>query len=360
MNFYKNHIQPYADKIHEYFLSDKFFRLFSSVNGEYFTKRYFSEFLQLISGGKCIRAYLTDFFYRAYGGDNPEISLVCAAAFELFESAVLMHDDVIDRSPLRRGKPSAYVALGNGHEGVSRAICMGDVGLLTASVMLENSFLTDTFDFYKRLNLNDLQKSRIFKATSIQKRIFLTTVSGELADIDLAQKSDFSAQDVIDAYKEKTAHYTVIGPAITGATLSNATAKNIETIKEFGIRLGVAFQIKDDILGIFNPPDKTGKSSLTDIAEGKKSLLLANYLSFAPNKTALNKFFSVYGNKNVQQAQAEFIKKELLDSGALNKTTKQMDEYFESAKAIPENLDICDSFKTELLSFIDYLYTRER
>lgn len=360
MNFYELHIKPYADKIHEYFLSEEFFKLFASINGEYFTKRYFSDFLQLISGGKCIRAYLADFFYRAYGGDNPKISLVCAAAYELFESAVLMHDDVIDRSPLRRGKPSAYVALGNNHEGVSRAICMGDVGLLTASVMLENSFLTDTFDFYKNFNLNDLQKGRIFKAAGIQKQIFLTTVSGELADIDLAQKSDFSAQDVIDAYKEKTAHYTVIGPALAGATLSNATAKNIEPIKEFGMHLGVAFQIKDDILGIFNSSDKTGKSSLTDIAEGKKSLLLANYLSFAPNKTTLAKFFSIYGNENVQQVQAEFIKNEFLDSGALEKTTKQMDEYFSTAKDILKNLEIPESYKTELFNFIDYLYTRER
>lgn len=360
MNFYESHIKPYADKIHEYFLSDEFFKLFSSANGEYFTKRYFQEFLQLISGGKCIRAYLADFFYRAYGGDCKDIALVCAAAFELFESAVLMHDDVIDRSPLRRCKPSAYVALGNNHEGVSRAICMGDVGLLTACVMLENCFLTDNFEFYKNLNLTDLQKKRIFKAACIQKKIFLTTVSGELADIDLAQKSDFSARDVIEAYKEKTAHYTVIGPALAGATLSNATAKDMQAIKEFGMHLGVAFQIKDDILGIFVSPDKTGKSSLTDIAEGKKSLLLANYLSFAPNKSTLDKFFKIYGNENVQQAQAEFVKSEFLNSSALEKTTKQMDEYFSKAIGIIKNLEIPDSFKTELSDFINYLYTRER
>lgn len=355
MNFYDQYVLPYAEKIEKYFYSDDFFNAFARINGKYFTERYFKDFLNLICGGKCIRAYICNLFYRAFGGTNEGENLIFSAAFELYESSVLMHDDIIDRSPLRRGKPSAFVALGGGHAGLSRALCFGDIGILTAASLAETALLPDFYD--KNRDLNDY--SSVLHAASILKKIFLTTVSGELKDVDLSYEERFDVSDVLETYREKTAYYTVSGPAVTGAVLAGANEEIIANISELAINLGIAFQIKDDILGIFSNSEQIGKSNVTDITEGKKSLLLAYYKN-AASENEKREFFKIYGANTITDKDAEYVKNAFKASGALDKTEKDMENYFLKARNYVASLPVADKFKKETEQLIEFLRNRKK
>ena len=180
-----------------------------------------SAFIQSCQGGKRIRGVLVKLGYELTGKKSKEI-LKIGAAYEIFHSAILAHDDIIDQSETRRGKPSLYKKLG-----ISKAITLGDLGFFLAiRVISESNFPAE----YKN------QATRLFAKTIVD------TAVGQLLDIE-------KGNPIITA-KLKTAHYTISGPLQLGAILAgmSPTSPRLRRVKEFGENLGIAFQIKDDIL----------------------------------------------------------------------------------------------------------------
>lgn len=354
-DFYKTTIAPYADRINEYFNSADFYRLFCNLNGEYLAKNYFDEFLLSLKGGKCVRAYLVDLFYRITARKNNKNGtatnsnratqqdlLVASAAFEVFEASVLMHDDIIDRSDTRRSIQSCHIRLGGNHLGLSRAICLGDAGLLTAIAML------DEVNFPPEI----LKKVRLFL-----KKVFLTTISGELADVDLSEQKNVSLTDVLQMYDQKTAHYTIIGPCVTGALLAQASDGFISDLLKATSNLGVAFQIKDDLMGIFGKQKTIGKSSLSDIAEGKKTILTA-YFDKSSKSEQKKQFYSLYGKSDVTEEQANLLRRMLEECGAKEQAEQKTNELFNLSESIFNKIIPDCEEKQELLNFCIYLKNR--
>lgn len=354
-DFYKTTIAPYAEQINEYFDSPDFYRLFSELNGEYLVQNYYNEFLLSLKGGKCIRAYLVNLFYRIALNSNSKKGLtlnengatlqdllIASAAFEVFEAAVLMHDDIIDRSDTRRSISSCHIRLGGGHVGLSRAICLGDAGILTATAMLDGL---------------KFSPEALKKVQSFLKKIFLTTISGELADVDLSTQKNPSLSDILQMYTQKTAHYTMIGPCVTGAILAQASDDFLSDLSQAASNLGIAFQIKDDLMGIFSRQQTTGKSSLSDISEGKKTILTAYFDKLATNEQK-KQFYSFYGKADVTEQQADLLRHMLELCGAKEQAEQKMNKLFILSKNIFDGIIANSKEKQELWDFCQYLNNR--
>lgn len=188
-------------------------------------------------GGKRIRGTLVKLGYELGRGGKWEMGsgkievgdgiLKIAAALEILHTALLIHDDIMDKSPTRRGQPALYEALGGGHYGISQAISLGDIGLyLPIKIISEANFLGE----YR------------LKALSFLSQTLVNTGWGQVLDVEGVRED----RDFINLFK--TAKYTIAGPLQLGAILAGADEQLIRVLGEFGENLGIAFQIHDDIL----------------------------------------------------------------------------------------------------------------
>lgn len=275
--------------------------------------------IKACAGGKRLRAALVILGYELAGGlDNQEIAKP-AAAFEIFQTAILAHDDIIDKSPLRRGKPTMFMELGGDHYGISQSICLADIGFFQSMQLISGS------DFPVDLKNKALQS---FSKTMIE------TALGEVLDIELPRKNEEkSEEDVITIAHLKTARYTITGPMQLGAILAGAKEPLLDNLKNFGDNLGIAYQIQDDILGVFGDEITLGKSITSDIEEGKNTLLIVHALKNANHqqREVLNKH---YGKGIIGDKESETIRNIFKDTHALDYSRTKELEYVSSAKKV--------------------------
>lgn len=215
----------------------------------------------------------------ALDGDAPTVSLVSlGAAVELFHAAALVHDDLIDRSDTRRGAPSTHRAFENRHAGsgwagdgahfgVSSALLAGDLLLMWSDDLLAEAIAP--VDSGRARSVRD-EFSRMREEVTAGQ--YLDVVE-ELAwpVVPVADRADRAITVAI----AKSARYSVETPLVLGALLAGATPARIERIRAFGLPLGLAFQLRDDILGVFGETSVTGKPAGDDLREGKRTLLIA-------------------------------------------------------------------------------------
>ncbi|MHB8054247.1 MAG: polyprenyl synthetase family protein, partial [Candidatus Aminicenantales bacterium] len=221
-----------------------------------------------VSGGKMIRGGLILAAHDRLGGKRRRDAVKAAAAMELFHSAFLIHDDIMDDDPLRRGRPSIHVQYRTKAEmkglsdapgfGRAAALCAGDVLIFMGLEILAS------------LEAPPAVKSRV-----------LALFGRELAHVGPAQVQDVfsgktrrpvSRDDIFRLYTYKTARYTYALPLEAGALLAGAGPAALRDLEDIGRDLGLVFQIKDDELGQFGDAAATGKPVGSDVGEGKKTL----------------------------------------------------------------------------------------
>lgn len=301
-------------------------------------------FIISCKGGKKIRGALINLGYQIAGGESPAI-LDVAAAYEIFHTSILAHDDVIDQSPIRRGRPSLYRVLGGGHHGISQTISLGDLGFFLASKIISSAKFEDK---------NKVQALEYFAKTTID------TALGEMLDVELPyldkkrQKSD-----VLTIMKYKTARYSVSSPLQLGAILVGGNQKLIRELGIFGESLGIAFQIQDDILGVFGDEGELGKSSKSDIEEGKNTLLIVEALKKATpkQKKQLHKY---YGSGTLSVLGLKVVREIFQETKALNYAQKQADKYVALAKKSIPGLTKDSKMSTLLEQMSEYLVERNK
>lgn len=309
-------------------------------------------------GGKRLRGALVKLGYEmgkekseglrgveGLGGLDKEI-LKAAAAFEIFQTAILAHDDIIDKSPTRRGKPTIYQALGGNHYGISQTICLGDIGYFLAVRLISQS------------NFPALRKS---KAMSFFAQGMLETALGQMLDVELPYRDEPKEEvDALTIFRLKTARYTIVGPLQLGAILGGAKQTLLREIREFGESLGIAFQIQDDILGVFGEEDELGKSVTSDIEEGKNTLLIIRALQNADGqqKAVLER---LYGKGKVDKEGLEEIRQVFKETKALEYSQKKAGELVAQAKkVIGEMGEIGEEHKKILTQMADFLVERNK
>lgn len=219
--------------------------------------------------GKRIRPILTMLAYQAVSGNAVEKVLNLACAVELFHNFTLMHDDIMDRAPVRRGKPSVHIVWGE-----DTAILSGDA----------------LFAFSMGLVVKDMPEKAAALATEFTE-VAMGVCEGQMEDMDLATLQDVSIPQYIEMIRKKTA--VLLGGCMSlGALAAGAERDLVEQFRAFGEQLGVGFQLQDDLMDAF-PPEGFGKQVGGDIIENKKTYLYLHALELAnpAQKAALQNWF---------------------------------------------------------------------
>ncbi len=355
----------------KYYLSvkDKFVLKMEEYN-DLFVKGYSNRFLeealsQFVSsnkGGKFLRASLIALGYQSFGNDDDKY-LPLGIALELFQTSILIHDDIIDKADKRRGMdtiPLKYEKLysdkikgdesfiNKRHDiGTSMALCLGDMGFyLALQVIAQN---------YK----NSENLGRILE---YYNSVAIKTCEGEMVDVILPFYEEFFGvsddleSHVMEIYKLKTAWYSVVGPYCLGAILGGASDNDIHKLEDALLGLGVAFQIKDDLIGIYGDEKHIGKSVTSDASEFKQTILYA----FVKNTEYSDELLKYYG-KNIKISDMDKIKDIFDKSGAKEYANSKMDDLFKKAFQDILDLEFLDIEKKKiLLGFAEFLRVRSK
>lgn len=315
-------------------------------------------FRNLNSDGKLIRGTLVNLGYNLLKEDS-DYSNKLALAYEIFQTAILVHDDIIDKDAKRRGKDTVHYANYQKYQNYSNkkdelthlsnsiGICVGDYGFYLANKVISESY-TDNPNLGKVLNaFNDT---------------VLKTTEGEILDVVLPFESKNMNLDpktleenIMNIYRLKTAHYTIIGPLINGLLLAGSDSGKLKEIEKFGEKVGIAFQIQDDILGIYS--DQTGKVKGSDIREFKQTILYS-YICTTEYKEELQKY---YGKQELTEANIKKVKDIFDISGAKNYANRLMNSMYDESIAILDEITwITEDKKNILRGFVDYLRIRNK
>ncbi|OCB29895.1 polyprenyl synthetase [Mycobacterium malmoense] len=240
--------------------------------------------MSYVSGGKCLRS---TFVYLGWlcGAAPGEAALRAAASFELLHVFALLQDDVMDGSAERRGRPSAHLRFARWHRerglsgssrrfGESAAILLGDLCLIWSEQMLRESGVDST---------------RLHRAWPRYDTMRTELAVGQFADLTSDVRQMPSLEAVLDVARRKSGNYTVRRPLEIGAAMSDCDDRTVTQLGRYGAAVGEAFQLRDDVLGVFGSPATTGKPCAGDLRERKATSLVvtAHQLADAPARAEL-------------------------------------------------------------------------
>lgn len=308
-----------------------------------------------LNGGKRIRALLIWYGYQSAGGNNSKVAIGVAAAFELIHAFLLIHDDVIDRSDTRRFQKTIHIAYRDnykklakrdpGHFGNSMGILAGDLALSLVYEILDqvNREIRNP-DVIEKIN-------QIIQQTIIGETLDVVYSSIPLGYSNSGQNDNESIIHKIHLLK--TAKYTVEGPLHTGLILAGANKKILNKFSKFSIPLGIAYQIKDDIDGVFGEEKKVGKSVVSDIQEGKLTLLIAKALE--KSNSQQKKFLkNILGSNIVTKKDLEKVKDIMIKTEALKYSRVKISELTKKARHALASMKLKkDDFLYELINYLE-------
>jgi geranylgeranyl diphosphate synthase, type I len=237
---------------------------------------------ELVAGGKRLRPSFCIWGYLGAGGEDLESGLRAATSLELLQACALIHDDVMDSSDLRRGKPAAHRRFASMHRGAAwlgdhekfgdgAAILLGDLCLSWADEMLYRS---------------GFAAEPLARAKVVYDRMRTELMAGQYLDLLEQARGGGSVERAMLVVRYKSAKYTIERPLHLGAVLAGAGQDHLEVLSGYGLPLGEAFQLRDDVLGVFGDPPETGKPAGDDLREGKRTLLVATAMQRATPEQA--------------------------------------------------------------------------
>lgn len=286
-------------------------------------------------GGKRVRPLLVLLGTELFGGNARE-SIHAAMAIEVFHNFTLVHDDIMDNAPLRRGKATVHEKWST-----NTAILSGDVMMVEANKNLAKVnpvFLKDVLDTF-----NETAQG---------------VCEGQQLDMEFESRNDVSIDEYINMIRLKTA--VLLGGALKlGAIIANADKKDADLLYRFGENIGIAFQLQDDILDVYADPEKFGKQVGGDIIANKKTFLLLEALTLAEgeNKSTLEEWLN---KKNFDpQEKVAVIKQVYSNLNIQDIARNSMDAYLQKALTVFEQIQVDDSAKENLLELTNLLMARE-
>jgi len=289
----------------------------------------------LEQGGKRLRPVLVLMATEIFDC-NYKKALDAALAIEVFHNFSLVHDDIMDDAPIRRGKETVHEKWD-----INTGILSGDAMLINAYQLFEN-YEGETFK----------ELSSLFTKTAIQ------VCEGQQYDIDFETRDNVSIQDYLLMIEYKTA--VLVGASLQmGAIVAQTSQECKEAIYQYGRLLGIAFQLQDDYLDAFGNPETFGKQSGGDIIENKKTFLYLKTLELAGKSEALQleHLYSISPMEN--SGKIEAVKALFESSGAAELTRKEIEEYTDKAFKILDKIDLPEQKKQPLREFGEMLMERQ-
>jgi geranylgeranyl diphosphate synthase type I len=328
----------------------------------------------LLAGGKRFRAL---FAYWAWAGsiEKSDLSLseiqlqnsaqgmvgICAA-LEMFHAAALVHDDLLDQSDTRRGQPAVHKRFEALHLenswagsaerfGIAGSVLVGDLMLGWSSEIFGRALhFSPNYDLEKDCRA-EFSKMRV----EVMAGQYLDVVE-ENAAITRAPEEAVSRANRVMLYK--TAKYSIEAPMLIGAAFAGASSGVKRSLSAFGIPLGMAFQLKDDILGVFGDPAVTGKPAGDDLREGKRTVLIG-YTREALSNSVGKLFDELLISRELDHDQIKFLQQTISGCGALAKTEKLMSELADQSLEALSVLDIGAEAKKQLEGLAQKVINRD-
>lgn len=315
-------------------------------------------YLQILArGGKRIRGALVMTGYYMCGGTDKKMILEAARAIEMMQAYILILDDIQDRSHMRRGGPTAHESLAAYHRSHHLS---GDADHFGVALALNGAISAAHSATVTLTELDGVDDARRLEAARVLNQTMLTTAHGQTNDIMYEVSAKVSAEEVERVMEWKTAHYTFLNPLTIGMVLAGAEASVIEAIRDYSIWAGKAFQVGDDVLGVFGSEFESGKSPLDDIREGKRTVLSVYALEHADSADK-NFLIQMLGNQDLTQAEFARCKDIMTSTGALEHARTLSRSY--AHKAITALDGSPESWDEQGIQFLrglaEYLLTRE-
>lgn len=298
--------------------------------------------IEFSNRGKMLRGSLV---ILSAGKSSDDVKKV-AAAIELIHTALLIHDDIMDQDETRRGSKTIFAQYADEVKnrvddskfyGDGMAICCADIAFFLA------------FELLASTNIDPRIMTHVIK-----------TVGSEIQIVGGAQMGDFhfgetaeepTIDQILAIYKYKSARYTFSLPIRIGATIGGLSEENIKLLEEFGEKLGIVFQIKDDEIGLLGDEEEIGKPVGSDIRQNKKTLIRTLlYEKFEDNQ----KLNEIFGNEKISDQEIEFIKENVISLDIKKETDAMVEKMSDEANQILEKTEISSEFKEILNQLIEY------
>lgn len=330
---------------------------------------------RLLSGGKRFRALFCYWGWRGARADAAEAPapgvttsaaeleavVSIAAGLEIFHAAALVHDDIMDNSDLRRGKPSVHREFASLHAergwdgssdayGLSAALLLGDLLLGWSDELVDAGVAVAGDAAAGRAARAEFGRMRTEVTAGQYLDIFEETAWRALPDDELLSR----AQRVI-VYK--SAKYSVEAPLAIGGSLAGGSLPQIAALRDFGLPLGIAFQLRDDLLGVFGDPAVTGKPAGDDLREGKRTVLVTLARQKLP-ASAARLFDELLGDRTLEPSQIAMLQTAIRDSGAVDHVERAIAHQLERARTALADAPLARDARDELTALADAVTRR--
>lgn len=304
----------------------------------------------LLDGGKRLRPLFAYAGLMASGAKaTPEI-IRAISSLELLQACALIHDDLMDRSDTRRGKPAIHRHFENLHQstamnglatqfGEAAAVLLGDLALVWSDQML---------------NTSGISTESLLAAHQIHDEMRVELMAGQYLDVREAGEKTYSVERSLRIARYKSGKYTIERPLHIGAVIGKPSKGEhgdlLDALSRYGLPLGEAFQLRDDLLGIFGDPDVTGKPAGDDLREGKRTVLIAMTLE-ALQEADREELLAHLGQPNIELAKIEELRALIKSSGAVDKVESLIEKLTNDSLTAIEDPAIHPSSR-EFLTYI--------
>jgi geranylgeranyl diphosphate synthase, type I len=282
----------------------------------------------VLGSGKRLRPAFAYWGYRGAGGADSDDVLTALSALELVQASALTHDDVMDASDTRRGEPSVHRRfeqrhrdegwIGPAHQfGESAAILIGDLCLVWSDELFEGA---------------GLDPRAVSRARPVFDEMRTEVMVGQYLDVLTQATGELSVERASKVARFKSAKYTVERPLLMGGALADAPPRLLSAYSDYGLALGEAFQLRDDILGVFGDPAETGKPAGDDLREGKRTYLVASAFETASPADAQT-LHDDLGDPKLGFERIERLRQIIVSTGALDRTEARIETLANQAHA---------------------------
>lgn len=316
----------------------------------------------MLAGGKRFRAVFCALGFATTSPTLPDSLCDLAVGLEIFHAAALAHDDIMDHSDTRRGAPSAHRRFENRH--VSNGWAGDAEHFGTSSALLFGDFLLALSDVSVSRGLaSHADLSASMRARTEFDRMRLDVTAGQY--LDIVEENAWPTVSIDDALGRaatvltyKSAKYSIEAPLTIGALLGGASDDQISGLRAFALPLGNAFQLRDDILGVFGDPAVTGKPVGDDLREGKRTVLIAlTMAAVAPDtRNALN---AVLGNNAASADEIRWAQSVCETTGARAQVEARIDDEFKTAMGALDSIELNDEARASLIALAHRVVKRD-
>ncbi len=318
-------------------------------------KQYFKTIRAAATGGKRVRPYVAWICLDKPIDQISEAEWNIIIAIEIIHLFALIHDDLMDQSPTRRGVPTVHTAISStlmeqAHQGDlafgGRMLAMlaGDIVFWSASTLLATTAVSMGPEKYKKIH---------DRFTLLVDGVVL----GQALDFDQAFRPQVSAEEVQTKTIHKTGHYTFSYPMQIGGILANYNENQVQSLYGLGEKIGLGFQIQDDILDITGDPEKTQKPIMADISNGQHTLLTAYIRENGTEEQ--KKSLEYHWRKQVTAESMPILRELYISSGAIMYAQNLVKKSYDDAITLIDTSELSTNTKTNLISLIEYLANRE-